>query len=297
MVSDKSHIHNGMRLCHIHSKNIENKKPTQILKNTVRCISKTKSGSRCSKKTSNENQMCCIHQKTDNSHLKNEEIQFNSPCINYKLNKKTDCCYICLEETENKLSCGHFVHNECLLDSLQSSVKTEYKVFENKNKYFVITNCLYCKQYSILKNIPITDKFKLYNKKNKKFDDSNVADYFINLFLQYDKPENKKINEKIEKQFEEDIKSMIFDKFSTIIFDNYIQQKNISKITSRYKKLNKKLIFENIKNVSKITFAKELFKKYKCNIEKFLNLLETVNLKLLNKNNVQDEVINLINIF
>lgn len=301
MVSEKSHIHNGMRFCHIHSKKIEIEsveiKSPKIIKNTVRCISNTKSNTRCTKKTSHESHLCNIHQKSSII-LKDDDCNFKSPCVNYKLNKKSDCCYICLEETETKLSCGHFIHNDCLLQSFNSSVQTDCKIFENKNKYFVITNCLYCKQNSIMKDIPITEKFKkIYNKKNKiKFDNSIISNYFINLFLNYDTIETENFFERTEKEFMEDLKFMIFDKFSIIIFDNYIQQKNLSKMNTKYKKINKKLIFENIQNISMNNYSEKLFKMNKLKIESFLNLLENIINKLINKDNVQDDIINLINI-
>ena len=78
---------------------------------------------------------------------------------------------------------------------------------------------------------------------------------FSEIFLKYDTYETKQELERgstegfdrttssqTEEEFMVEIKELVFDKFSTLIFDNYIQQKNKIKITSKYKKINKNQI-------------------------------------------------------
>ena len=225
-LSQKSNSHNDIKYCHIHSKNITNE-----LQNTCQNVSNVK-----------------------------------SPPINYKINKNLDNCYVCLEETETKLSCGHFIHTNCMLNILQSNIRKKYKVFDespssqevsvNKNKtYFIITNCLYCKQISIIKNVEIPESFKL-NKKDKydikksnnvlKINNETLSYYFSEIFLKYDTYETKQELERgstqgfdrptssqTEEEFMVEIKELVVDNFSTLIFDNYIQQKNKIKITKK----------------------------------------------------------------
>ena len=295
-LSQKSNAHNDIKYCHIHSKNITNE-----LKNTCQNVS-----------------------EQNISNVK-------SPPINYKINKNLDNCYVCLEETETKLSCGHFIHTNCMLNILQSNIRKNYKVFEespssadvsrNKNKfYFIITNCLYCKQISIIKNIEIPESFNL-NKKDKydikksnnvlKINNESLSYYFSEIFLKYDTYETKKELERgstegfdhvtvsqTEEEFMVEIKELIFDNFSTIIFDNYIQQKNQIKIRSKYKKINKKKIMKKInKIINQTLYSVFLFNKIKNKLEVFFRILENIIYKLIDMENVQDDVINLVNVF
>jgi hypothetical protein len=247
-VSQKYNTHNDIKYCHIHSKKI----PIKL--------------------------NSCQDTFQDNS----EQIISNikSPPINYKINKNLDNCYVCLEETETKLSCGHFIHTNCMLNILQSNIRKKYKVFDespsvqevstNKKNYFIITNCLYCKQISIIKNVEIPESFNL-NKKDKydikksnnvlKINNETLSYYFSEIFLKYDTYETKQELERgstegfdrptssqTEEEFMVEIKELVFDNFSTLIFDNYIQQKNKIKITSKYKKINKNQIMKKIKS-------------------------------------------------
>ena len=261
-VSENSKDYNGKRICHLHLKN--------ILKN-------------------NDKQK---------EQISNENIK--SPIINYKIDKKSDCCYICLEETENKLSCGHFIHNSCLLEILQSDVKKNYDIFEHKNNYFIITNCVYCKQVSIIKNVPITDLLlKKYNAKKDKIKINNemISFHFGELFLKYDTYETKEKLQQIENDFMDDLKQIIFDNFSTIVFDNYIQQKHIN-LNLKYKKINKKIIMKKINNIiTNALYSKYLFDKIQNKLELFFRMLENIILKMIQGNNVQDDLLNLINVF
>ena len=348
-VSVNSQLYNGMRLCHVHLKSYINNAviPIQslnnnqiieyipaenILKNIVRCSSKTKKGCRCSKKTSDDSRLCHIHQKQlVNTNRKSEkepentekEIEYvsksilsiiKSPCINYKTDKKSDNCYICLEETECKLSCGHFIHMKCMLNTLQSNIKKNYRVFEHKNNYFIITNCLYCKQISIMKKVPITEQLKRkYDvRKNSrscsldsevfggkmKINNETISYYFGELYLKYDNYETKEQLEKIEEEFMEEMKQIVFDNFATIVFDNYIQQKNITKIPLKYERIEKKIIMNNINNVIENTlYSRYLFDKVKNKMELFFRILENVVCKMIDLDNVQDDILSLVNVF
>lgn len=344
-VSVNSQLYNGMRLCHIHLKSYMNDTiipiqssvntnqiiryiPENILKNTVRCNSKTKKGCRCSKRTSEDSRLCHIHQKqliNINRQSVNEpkpedtenEIEYvsksilsmiKSPCINYKTYKKSDNCYICLEETESKLSCGHFIHTNCMLNTLQSNIKKNYKVFEHKKNYFIITNCLYCKQISIMKKVPITEQLeRKYDVKNSrsrfseckmKINNETVSYCFGELFLKYDNHETKEQLEKTEQEFMEEMKQLIFDNFATIVFDNYIQQKNITKIPLKYERIEKKIIMNNINNVINDTlYSRYLFDKIKNKMELFFRILENVVCKMIDSDNVQDDILSLVNVF
>ena len=118
-VNENTPLYNGMRLCHVHKKkqNINsivlvnnNMNNLEKYKNVVRCVSQTKKGCRCSKKTGDVSQLCHLHiNKLSNIKEPKTNIEnvsqtifsmIKSPCINYKTNKKSDNCYICLEETE-----------------------------------------------------------------------------------------------------------------------------------------------------------------------------------------------------
>ena len=95
-----------------------------------------------------------------------------------------------------------------------------------------------------------------------------------------------------------EIKELVFDKFSTLIFDNYIQQKNKIKITSKYKKINKNQIMRKInKIINQTLYSVFLFNKIKNKLEVFFRILENIICKLIDLENVQDDVINLINVF
>ena len=298
-VSEKSFVCNGMKYCHIHSKKI----PIQLNNS----------------------------EDTVKDNFEKNISNLKSPCINYKINKNLDNCYVCLEETETKLSCGHFIHTNCMLNILQSNIRKNYKVFEespssvdvsrNKNKfYFIITNCLYCKQISIIKNIEIPESFNL-NKKDKydikksnnvlKINNESLSYYFSEIFLKYDTYETKKELERCstegfdhvtvsqtEEEFMVEIKELIFDNFSTIIFDNYIQQKNQIKIRSKYKKINKNKIMKKInKIINQTLYSVFLFNKIKNKLEVFFRILENIIYKLIDMENVQDDVTNLVNVF
>lgn len=336
-VSSNSTLHNGMRLCHIHLKNINNNTYTTNAVNTniinnnttnivtvdnldnvlfelntsekVRCKSYTVKGTRCTKKTNDSSQMCHIHKKQSETLNLNKEVNnvsenivsfLKSPCINYKTNNISDNCYVCLDETTSKLSCGHFIHPNCLINVLTSNLRKNFKVFEHKNKYFVITNCLYCKQIAIINNIPLTDKLeKKYDaKKNKmKINNTTISFYFTELFLLYDTYETKEYPEKTEEEFLLDLKQLIFDNFSTIIFDNYIQQKKIN-IPLKYQKIEKNAIIDNIeKNIYNTLYSRYLYDKIKTRLELFMRIFECVVNKIIDMDNVQDDIINLVNIF
>lgn len=297
---------------------------TNIPRNTVRCTSKTKAGCRCSKKTSDESHLCHIHQtqiqshkpininKQNNENNVNNENDVNvitsqlislikSPCINYKTNIKYDNCYVCLENSETKLSCGHFIHTNCMIETLLSNLKKNYRVFEHKQQYFIITNCMYCKQIAIMKNIPMTEKlqYKYDTKKNKmKINNITLSFYFTELFLRYDTYDTKQYQDTNEIEFMEELKQLIFDNFATIVFDNYIQQKNINKIPSRYERIQKRIIMDNIQNcVDNTLYTKSLFDKIKSKLELFFRIFENVIDKMIDCDNVQDDILSLVNVF
>ncbi len=328
-VSVNTEPFNGMRLCHVHLKSEKNRNHEDNLNNQQnsvmvysnlnssvnvyikpkRCKSKTKKGCKCTKKTTHESGLCHVHQNKKNE-KEEKEIEnvansivsmIKSPCINYKTNKKSDCCFVCLEETDNKLSCGHFIHTNCLINMLLSNIKKNYRVFEHKNNYFIITNCLYCKQISIMKNIPMTEKLerKYDARKNKmKINNATVSHYFSELFLRYDTYDTKEHLDMIEIEFMEELKQLIFDNFSTIVFDNYIQQKNISNITLKYEKIDKKTIMNNIKKVIEDTlYSRYIYDKIKNKLEMFIRILENVVLKMIEMDNVQDDLLSLVNVF
>ena len=340
-VSSNTQPHNGVRLCHIHIKitnnqivsGVENVSQqliqyhvqgehniiNNLFVNTKRCSSKTKSGCRCTKKTSNESGVCHIHQKlmkknevvegTETLEEISDKIFFmiKSPSINYKIDRQKDNCFVCLEECEKKLSCGHFIHTHCLLDTLQSNIKKNYRVFESNNKYFIITNCLYCKQISIVKNIQMTDKLQTMFITRKKYDpkrnkmrvnNNTISYYFNELFLSYDTYETKENYQQVEIEFMDDLKQLVFDNFATIVFDNYILQKNICKIPSKYETLNKDIILKNINNTIENTlYTKFLYNKIKNKLETFVSILENVVNKIIQTDNVQDDLLDLVNIF
>ena len=340
-VSSNSQLYNGARVCHVHQKSINNNQlvlreqnqeesienisqslvqysvyegniENNVFINTKRCSSKTKSGCRCTKKTSNESGVCHVHQKL----MKKDEIKevsdkilfmIKSPSINYKIDRQKDNCFVCLEDCEKRLSCGHFIHTHCLLDILQANVKKNYRVFEYNNEYFIITNCLYCKQISIVKNIQMTDRLQTMFITRKKYDpkrnkmrinNTTISYYFNELFLSYDTYETKEHYQQIEIEFMDDLKQLVFDNFATIVFDNYILQKNILKIPSKYETLNKDVILKNINNTIENTlYTKFLYKKIENKLETFVSILENVVNKIIQTDNVQDDLLNLVNIF
>jgi hypothetical protein len=135
-VSSNSQLYNGARVCHVHQKSINNNQlvlreqnqeesienisqslvqysvyegniENNVFINTKRCSSKTKSGCRCTKKTSNESGVCHVHQKL----MKKDEIKevsdkilfmIKSPSINYKIDRQKDNCFVCLEDCEKR---------------------------------------------------------------------------------------------------------------------------------------------------------------------------------------------------
>jgi len=335
-ISENTELYNGLKLCYIHIKsyvnnelllqnNIENQQLIQlqstenIIVNTKRCISTTKSGYKCTKKTSHESGLCHLHQKltkknnivegTETLEDVSKKIIFmiKSPSINYKIDRQKDNCYVCLEESEKRLSCGHFIHTNCLLDTLQSNIKKNYRVFEYNNEYFIITNCLYCKQISIMKNVIMTDKLQALFITRKKYDpkrnkmrinNSTISYYFNELFLSYDTYETKENYKDIENEFMDDLKQLVFDNFATIVFDNYILQKNILKIPLKYERLNKDIIMKNInETIENTLYTKILYDKIKIKLSIFISILENVVNKIIQIDNVQDELLNLVNIF
>ena len=350
-VSNSSEPYNGSYMCFRHIKqtqqreengNINNENNSENYSNTSkRCCAKTKKGSRCTKKTKNESGMCFSHKKYEKNTQQRqcdeniENVVF-SPNIKYRINNEHDNCYICLEETHEKLSCGHFIHSNCLLHSMQNlnlnrNNEQRHKIFEHKNKYFIVTNCLYCKQFSIIKNIKICEKdthcqyinrylnetsltlkniFKGqsqlkghgFSKNNITFDDNSIAMCFNLLFQDYDTYENTRYinieNDKDMDNFVRDVKQLVFDNFSNIVFDNYIQQKSISKLPKKYGKINKHKIMEQIDNyIDDTLYSKKLYKSVKIKLYNFLEILEDIFYKINSKVNVQDEYLNLMNVF
>ena len=320
---------NGTILCHIHKNYIKNQKPNDS--NSVKvCSSMTKLGNRCTKKTSSVTGKCHLHCKEKVLEKKNEkDVQVKKVLektndnknvqvkkvlekTNEKdvqpvkeINKETDCCYICLEETDKRLSCGHFIHNECLLDSIiNANVKTDYRAFEHDGKYFTITKCLYCSQISIMKNIPITEKLENeydIKKPNIKLDNNLICYYFNEIFISYDNFETRLHSNIIEEEFIREIKEFIFKKFTDIIFDDYIQQNNIKttkKIKSKYSLINKKIILSDIKlTIKNSLYCVPLYNKIEKKLNIFLEILERVIKKLRETKDIQDDFLNLVNIF
>jgi hypothetical protein len=310
-------------------------------RNSTRCFSKTKKGSICVKKTKNESGMCFLHEKSflHDRYKIPQENSVNitntvfSPNIKYKLNNEHDNCYICLEETHDKLSCGHFIHTQCLLHSIQNSnlnkfTEQKHKIFEHENKYFIVTRCLYCKQFSIIKNIQKISlqqseknthcKFinrylndtclslkKLMCKKHIKIDDNYISVCFNTLFQSYDTYENRDTERHIVvENFTKDIKQLIFDKFSNIVFDNYIQQKGIyhsklfCKLPKKYAKIDKSKIIKQIENfIYSTLYSKKIYKLVKVKLYNFFEILEDIFYKINSNVNVQDEYLILMNVF
>ena len=125
-----------------------------------------------------------------------------------------------------------------------------------------------------------------------------ISHQFIELFLRYDTYETKKDLIQSEEEFLEDLRQLVFDNFATIVFDNYIQQKNIEKIPFKYQKINKRIIIENInESVSNTLYTKFIYDKIKNKLELFFRILENVIEKLVDMDNVQDDLLNLVNVF
>lgn len=345
-ISNSSEPYNGSYMCFRHIKQMQRKQEENESKyennkqdnsklfshNSTRCCSKTKKGSRCVKKTKNESGMCVLHEKSflHKHHKIPQENTFNftntvcSPDIRYKLNNKHDNCYICLEETYNKLSCGHFIHPDCLLYSIQNSnlnksnEQNNNKIFEHENKYFITTNCLYCKQIAIVKNIQIVNNQfvnfylnekslslkKLICKNNIKIDNNYISMCFNTLFHSYDTYENRDTKKhKVLENLIKGIKQLIFDKFGNIVFDNYIQQKGLylsksfCKISKKYGKIDKNKIMEQIENYIETTlYSKNLYKLIKNKLYNFFEILEDIFYKINSNINVQDEYLILMNV-
>jgi len=346
-ISETSQPYNGSYMCFRHIKQNQRSQDNTGVgrkfqqnnqeyypENTIRCCVKTKKGTRCSKKTKNESGMCFLHEKHKKENINTEQtnkvsekdnihINFNicSPNIKFKINNEHDNCYICLEETQNKLSCGHFIHSECLLHTMQNSNLNRNgilmnKIFEHENKYFVVTTCLYCKQIAIVKNIqkPQCAFINQYLKnscfslkelrslkgnhrmKNIKLDDKYILECFNEIFQKYDIYDNN--TEQNINEFIKDMKQLIFDKFSCIVFDNYIQQKSICKLPKKYGKIDKKRMIENIKEyINNTLYSKKLYKYIEIKLYNFFEILEDILSKINSKINIQDEYINLMNVF
>jgi len=327
-VSSNSKNHNGKILCHIHLKNYINKNKEVIYENEVksceieikpvRCNCTNKTGKRCLKYTKNKNGICHIHDKINLSNCIEDEnkektkckqkdnfkekFEIKSPSIKYKIENHSDSCYVCLEDTDIKLSCGHFIHSKCLLELLSTSLNlnVRYNYLEYNNKYFIITECQYCKQISIMKNIPNTFKLKKQNmRKHKiKIDDYSIFNEINNVFLNHGKyyvPYS--INECNQKLVNE-LKDFVFNKISVLIFDNYLSIKH-NKINSlKYKKINSKMILSMLnKEILKNINSKDIYNHIKTRLEKFVILLERIVEKMLNLDNTQEDIVNLINIF
>ena len=125
-----------------------------------------------------------------------------------------------------------------------------------------------------------------------------ISHQFIELFLRYDTYETKKDLIQSEEEFLEDLRQLVFDNFATIVFDNYIQQKNIEKIPFKYQKINKRIIIENInESVSNTLYTRFIYDKIKNKLELFFRILENVIEKLVDMDNVQDDLLNLVNVF
>jgi hypothetical protein len=152
-----------------------------------------------------------------------------------------------------------------------------------------------------MKNIPMTEKLerKYDSKKNKmRINNITISHQFIELFLRYDNYETKKDLIQSEEEFLEDLRQLVFDNFATIVFDNYIQQKNIEKIPFKYQKINKRIIIENInESVSNTLYTRFIYDKIKNKLELFFRILENVIEKLVDMDNVQDDLLNLVNVF
>jgi hypothetical protein len=152
-----------------------------------------------------------------------------------------------------------------------------------------------------MKNIPMTEKlqYKYDTKKNKmKINNITLSFYFTELFLRYDTYDTKQYQDTNEIEFMEELKQLIFDNFATIIFDNYIQQKNINKIPSRYERIQKRIIMDNIQNcVDNTIYTKSLFDKIKSKLELFFRIFENVIDKMIDCDNVQDDILSLVNVF
>jgi hypothetical protein len=158
-----------------------------------------------------------------------------------------------------------------------------------------------------MKNVKMTYKLQALFITRKKYDpkrnkmrinNTTISYYFNELFLSYDTYETKEHYQQIEIEFMDDLKQLVFDNFATIVFDNYILQKNILKIPSKYETLNKDVILKNINNTIENTlYTKFLYKKIENKLETFVSILENVVNKIIQIDNVQDELLNLVNIF
>jgi hypothetical protein len=321
-VSQDSIPYNGSYMCFKHIQQIQNRENGENGENgesvkSTRCLGKTKKGKRCVKKTKSYTGFCSTHEnKIPNKHTFNRERIINesikSPNIKYKINNNHDNCYICLDETTTKLSCGHFIHSKCLLETIKNteinSNNNKSIIFEHENEYFIVTTCLYCKQISIIKNIK-DFKFKkritLKNilKKNIKMDNKYIS-YRFNILFQLEPPEsiftgieNNIIQETNIEEFTDKIKRTIFDMFGCIVFENYIQQKSICKIPKKYSKINKDKIIEEIKKNINNKISKKLYKHVNVKLYNFLEILEDIFNKINSETNIQDEYINLMNVF
>ena len=104
------------------------------------------------------------------------------------------------------------------------------------------------------------------------------------------------INRNLKKRAEFQVSSY-FNR-NSIVFDNYIQQKNICKIPSKYEKIDKKIIMENLnKIINETLYSIYLFNKIKNKMELFLRILENVVSKMIDMDNVQDDILSLVNVF
>lgn len=317
IVSSKTESYNGKIFCHVHLKKeknttdklTENKNEVQdnLQIKSIRCNSVNKNGKRCLKYTTSETKTCSIHQKSLNiNNMKENKIklenkfEIKSPSIHYKINNHSDSCYVCLEETENKLSCGHFVHSKCLLELLNANLnlKIRYNYLEYDNKYFIITECQYCKQISIIKNIPNIFKLKKQNtRKNKiKVDDYSIFNEINNIFLNNTSCIPYVVNE--SDKILNELKEFIFDKISVLIFDNYLSIKNNKINTLKIRKINSKSILNMLyKEILKNINIKYVYNNIRYKLETFVILLEKVVDKILKLENTQEDIVNLINIF
>jgi hypothetical protein len=137
-----------------------------------------------------------------------------------------------------------------------------------------------------MKNVKMTDKLQALFITRKKYDpkrnkmrinNSTISYYFNELFLSYDTYETKENYKDIEIEFMDDLKQLVFDNFATIVFDNYILQKNILKIPLKYERLNKDIIIENINEIIENTlYTKILYDKIKIKLNIFISILENV---------------------
>jgi 5-bromo-4-chloroindolyl phosphate hydrolysis protein len=108
----------------------------------------------------------------------------------------------------------------------------------------------------------------------------------------------------VVENFTKDVKQLIFDKFSNIVFDNYIQQKGLylsktlCKLPKKYSKIDKSKIIKQIENyIDSTLYSKKIYKLVKVKLYNFFEILEDIFYKINSNVNVQDEYLILMNVF